>query len=276
MADTILSPSGLVQIEVGASDSSWGEKESADKATINGWFTTGPALKTANGGFGAALTPVVGDMLYASTTSAFARLAAPAVGQVLTSAGVGVAPSWSNAPAVTNIAVGLHNNLTALSASVSGEATAAGKYGGQFMSSNGSSGQYAAMFRTDRIDGGFTLFKYGTTTVGYHVTDSTGVSLTSLSDGRRKTILAEYDPGDIFDRIEHRNYVWDNGVKGFGPIAQKLYLVAPWLVVKGDDDPDKRPGDEGFEPWTIKLSPGEKMLFAEVKALRRRMAVLEG
>ena len=43
----------------------------------------------------------IGDTLYASSTSALSRLAAVAVGQVLISAGVGVAPAWSASPSVT-------------------------------------------------------------------------------------------------------------------------------------------------------------------------------
>ena len=54
MADTVLSPTGLVQIEVGASRDTWGGKINANEATINSWFDAGPALKVALGGTGAA------------------------------------------------------------------------------------------------------------------------------------------------------------------------------------------------------------------------------
>jgi hypothetical protein len=52
-ADTTLTPTALTQIEVGASEDTWGEKLNANTATINGWFDSGPALKVANGGTGA-------------------------------------------------------------------------------------------------------------------------------------------------------------------------------------------------------------------------------
>lgn len=54
---------------------------------------------------GAALPAsyAIGDTLYASSTSALSRLAAVAVGQVLISAGVGIAPAWSASPSVTGI-----------------------------------------------------------------------------------------------------------------------------------------------------------------------------
>ncbi len=43
----------------------------------------------------------VGDLLYASSTSALSKLADVATGQVLVSGGVGVAPAWSAAPYLT-------------------------------------------------------------------------------------------------------------------------------------------------------------------------------
>ena len=48
---------------------------------------------------------VVGDLLYASTTSALSKLADVAVGQVLVSGGVGAAPAWSGIPTVAGIIV---------------------------------------------------------------------------------------------------------------------------------------------------------------------------
>lgn len=58
-------------------------------------------VPTNQGGTGAALTPVIGDLLYASSTTVFARLAAVATGQVLVSAGTGTAPAWSSTPTFT-------------------------------------------------------------------------------------------------------------------------------------------------------------------------------
>lgn len=54
---------------------------------------------------------VIGDLLYASSTTALARLADVATGQVLVSGGVGVAPAWSAAPTISGA------NITALNAS---------------------------------------------------------------------------------------------------------------------------------------------------------------
>lgn len=60
-------------------------------------------IATAKGGTGAALTPVVGDLIYADSTSSFARRAAVAVGQVLASAGTGTAPAYTASPSLTNV-----------------------------------------------------------------------------------------------------------------------------------------------------------------------------
>ncbi len=82
---------------------------------------TGSALVTAGKGFGSVRnTPgfvsgvlaataggtgqssyAVGDLLSASTTTALSKVAAPAVGQVLASAGTSTLPAWSAAPTLT-------------------------------------------------------------------------------------------------------------------------------------------------------------------------------
>ncbi|MDO9020560.1 MAG: hypothetical protein Q8S73_36895 [Deltaproteobacteria bacterium] len=49
----------------------------------------------------AIASQAVGDILYAATTTTFARLAAVGAGQVLVSAGVGTAPAWSASPSLT-------------------------------------------------------------------------------------------------------------------------------------------------------------------------------
>lgn len=60
-------------------------------------------LNAASGGSGQS-SYAVGDLLYASGAAALSKLADVAVGQVLASGGVGVAPAWSAAPTVTSVA----------------------------------------------------------------------------------------------------------------------------------------------------------------------------
>lgn len=54
----------------------------------------------------------IGDIVYASSTTAFTRLAAVAVGQVLVSAGTGTAPAWSASPQLTTIELGATSDTT--------------------------------------------------------------------------------------------------------------------------------------------------------------------
>jgi len=63
-------------------------------------LTTNAAVTAAQGGTGQS-SYAVGDLLYASAANALSKLADVAVGQVLVSGGVGAAPAWSAAPALT-------------------------------------------------------------------------------------------------------------------------------------------------------------------------------
>lgn len=62
-------------------------------------------VSAANGGTGQS-SYTIGDLLYASSSTALSKLADVAVGQVLVSGGVGAAPAWSATPALTSIALG--------------------------------------------------------------------------------------------------------------------------------------------------------------------------
>lgn len=69
-------------------------------SATTGAVTATGTLVAANGGTGNNVY-VIGDLLYASTTTALTRRAAVASGQYLSSAGVGVAPNWSAALSLT-------------------------------------------------------------------------------------------------------------------------------------------------------------------------------
>jgi hypothetical protein len=69
-------------------------------------LTTNAAVTPAQGGTGLA-TYTVGDLIYASGTTTLSKLADVAVGQLLASGGVGVAPAWSASPTLTtSLAIG--------------------------------------------------------------------------------------------------------------------------------------------------------------------------
>lgn len=96
-------------------------------------LTTGVTgtLAATNGGTGFA-SYAVGDLLYASTTTALSRLADVTVGKVLISGGVGVAPSWGDPPSAalvvgtTAITSGTTTRILYDNAGVLGEYTISG------------------------------------------------------------------------------------------------------------------------------------------------------
>jgi len=67
-----------------------------------GAVTVAGTLVAANGGTGQS-SYTVGDLLYASTTTALSKLADVATGSVLVSGGVGVAPAYSATPTLTSL-----------------------------------------------------------------------------------------------------------------------------------------------------------------------------
>ena len=70
--------------------------------TTSGTFTLGGTLVAVNGGTGQS-SYVVGDLLYASTTTALSKLADVATGNALISGGVGVAPAWGKIGLTTHV-----------------------------------------------------------------------------------------------------------------------------------------------------------------------------
>lgn len=145
------------------------------------------------------------------------------------------------------------------------------------MAYTGSAAAAANVLVLQSVNADFERFIYQGSRIGAIIPNGsgTGVSLISPSDERRKTKTGVYNPGDVFDRMNFYDYEWDNGARGFGPMAQELFGDAPWLVRPGDNDPDKRPGDNGFRQWMTTLSEPLTMAFAEIKALRARVKDLE-
>ncbi len=70
--------------------------------TFTGAQTFSTAIAAGSGGTGLS-SYVIGDLLYASTTSALSRLAGVATGNALISGGVGTAPSWGKVDLTTHI-----------------------------------------------------------------------------------------------------------------------------------------------------------------------------
>ena len=70
--------------------------------TTSGTFTLGGTLVAVNGGTGLS-SYAVGDILFASTTTALSKLADVATGDALISGGVGVAPAWGKIGLTTHV-----------------------------------------------------------------------------------------------------------------------------------------------------------------------------
>jgi len=86
----------------GVSSFSGGTTGFTPAVLTTGSITLAGTLIAANGGTGFN-TYVIGDILYASTTTALSRLAAVATGQVIVSAGAGTAPAYSGTPTLASL-----------------------------------------------------------------------------------------------------------------------------------------------------------------------------
>lgn len=87
---------------VGVSGGTTGITVSGSPVTTSGTITLAGTLVAANGGTGQS-SYAVGDILYASTTSALSKLAGVATGNTLISGGTGTAPSWGKVGLTTHV-----------------------------------------------------------------------------------------------------------------------------------------------------------------------------
>lgn len=74
--------------------------------------TTSKTIAANDGSNWTIASQAIGDLLTATSTTAYGRLAAVAIGQVLVSAGTGTAPAWSASPQVTTIELGAATDTT--------------------------------------------------------------------------------------------------------------------------------------------------------------------
>ncbi len=110
----LLQATGATTLSKLAATSTGNALISGGVATASSWGKIGltthvsGTLGPTNGGTGFA-SYTVGDLLYANSTTSLARLTAPAIGQMLISAGTGTAPAWSAAGRLTSLALGSAN-----------------------------------------------------------------------------------------------------------------------------------------------------------------------
>ena len=101
IATLITAGSGTVT-SVDVSGGSTGLSTSGGPITTSGTITLAGTLDADNGGTGQS-SYAVGDILYASTTSALSKLADVATGNALISGGVNTAPSWGKIGLTTHV-----------------------------------------------------------------------------------------------------------------------------------------------------------------------------
>ena len=101
--------------------------------------------------------------------------------------------------------------------------------------------------------------------VGSIVTLNSATTYNTASDGRRKKNLRDFDSGVFLDALEVWHFDWIAGGSGYGVIAQDAQKVFPDAITEGED---------GF--LLADYSKFVPLLIAEIKALRARVAELEG
>lgn len=107
----------------------------------------------------------------------------------------------------------------------------------------------------------------GNATVGYVLQTPVTVNYVSASDARMKEDLEPIDSGPMIDAIEAKAFRWKaNGERGYGVMAQEAAKVMPEACHY----------NEKFDQWGTDYSKFVPILLAEMKALRARVAELEG
>jgi hypothetical protein len=134
MGITAAGTTGQVLVATTGAAPSWGSITSVTSITFGttgltpstattGAVTVAGTLVAANGGTGQS-SYAVGDLLYASTTTALSRLADVAIGSILVSGGVSTAPAWSASPTITtSITTPLHIGGTTASSTLTLQST---------------------------------------------------------------------------------------------------------------------------------------------------------
>lgn len=139
-------------------------------------------------------------------------------------------------------------------------------------------GAASTFLNRDTNDGIVAQFGRSKTAVGSISVTTTATAYNTSSDGRAKINRAPlYNSGIVIDALSPITYEWSHvrGATGVGFIAQDLQSIVPEAVTAGDDNASLKPGDEGFEWWSVDMSKLVPYLVAEVKSLRSRIAALE-
>ena len=132
----------------------------------------------------------------------------------------------------------------------------------------GGSGQAALHATRMGPNGNVIGFAQGATTCGsISVADATTTTYNTTSDDRLKEDAQAFDAASIIDATNVYNFAWkESGIRAYGVIAQEAQEVFPDAVFH----------DEEKDWWGVDYSKYVPLLLNEIKALRARVAALEG
>lgn len=212
-----------------------GRAVSADSLTLTN------ALTAANGGTGQS-SYTVGDLLYASGTTALSKLADVATGNALISGGVGVAPSWGKIDLTTHVSgtLGVGNGGTGLSSVAQGDllygsaantlsALAKNTTASRYLSNGGTSNNpaWAQVDLTNGVTGALPVANGGTgltSLTAYRIPYGNGTSAFSNSGN------FTYDGTNVAvsgTNVAVRVYDTPNGNYGiFGTVSGNAYVAS--------------------------------------------------
>jgi hypothetical protein len=138
----------------------------------------------------------------------------------------------------------------------------------------------ASEYRTSRTGTASTnrliFYNASASAVGTISTSGTATAYNVSSDERLKENFRSFESGAFIDAINTYQFEWkEDGKTAYGVRAQECYEVFPDAITVGSPG-ELEDGDEDWMPWSADYSKFVPLLLAEVKALRARVAALEG
>lgn len=146
------------------------------------------------------------------------------------------------------------------------------------LNDSNTSNAVTASFVNNRTDGISCAFQFGAAFVGTITQNGASTSFNTTSDARLKIddgLITTDWSGVVIDGLAPRFFRWKNHPEAEsepGFFAQEVVPVYPWAVFRGRGEP----GERDFRP--MQLDDGKLMVavVAELQALRKRVAELEG
>jgi len=184
---------------------------------------TGTTIAAANGGTGQS-TYAIGDILYASTTSALSKLADVATGNALISGGVGVIPSWGKIGLTTHISgtlpianggtnatsanAAMANLMGYTSTATAGATTTLTNTSSYYQQFTGTLAQTVQLPSTSTLAQGWTFHIVNNSTGNLSVVSSTSVSIITVPAGTTAMVTC-------IDITVNTLAAWESGLTDF-------------------------------------------------------------